>query len=218
MCRTRYQAASQSHVRPTHGAVKSPVIDIPASSGSIRTSREDAATSAPRATDNRRGDLPTPAQADEPQQKSYASSCSHPAEKPCSASGLSDRNSSRKYSHGNHRSATATLTQRTSRTRQRQPKKQATGNSKQQRQHVERLDLNQAMTRIGELRSRMVRGSPRERHDVALEMAELNLVLSDPANSLKNFQIAVRPSPGELLAFSHLPYSADFPLSRKTWW
>lgn len=209
---TRHHAASRSRVRPKHEAVKSPVIDIPAMSASSRVSREDTA---PLATDNRGvDDFPTSESADEPRQQPYASSRLHPAVKPSSAPGSSDRNSSRKYCHGNHKSVTTTSTQRTLRTRQRKHKKQATGNSKQQRPCVERLDLNLAMTRIGELRSRMVRGTPRERHDVALEMAVLNLVMSDPANALKNFQIAVRPSPGELFAFSHLPYPADCFLCR----
>lgn len=75
---------------------------------------------------------------------------------------------------------------------------QRIGDKTQQRQG-KGLDLTQAMEKLIQLRTSLVGAMPSECHDIALEMASLYLVLSDPTSALKNFQIALKPSPGEFV-------------------
>lgn len=58
------------------------------------------------------------------------------------------------------------------------------------------LDPTQAMIRIGQLKSILTKAP--DPSAVAAELAMLYLVLSDQRGALKSFQLAFKPSPGEL--------------------
>lgn len=79
--------------------------------------------------------------------------------------------------------------------KRREGRKSAT-TEKKQLMAKEALDPTQAMIRIGQLKSTLTKAP--DPPAVAAELAMLYLVLSDQRGALKSFQLAVKPSPGEL--------------------
>lgn len=83
--------------------------------------------------------------------------------------------------------------------RRQQPKRRVGRNSaiaEKERKPKEALDPTQAMIRIGQLKSTLSKAP--DPPAVAAELAMLYLVLSDQTGALRSFQLAVKPSPGEL--------------------
>lgn len=191
ICHAEYQ---QHPGRRKHPASRSAGAGLPASQSSklpcVETTiatplikKEEGEGIAPRLIEARRGRQPS-------------SGCPAPAVNP-SRVDFSRTESPRK--NANKNVPNQAMSTRTSTTRRRQ--EQRTGDRRQQ-QHAGGLDLTQAMTKIGQLRTSLAGATPSECHDIALEMALLYLVLSDPTSALKNFQIALKPSPGELVPSS----------------
>lgn len=84
-------------------------------------------------------------------------------------------------------------------------RKSATTEKNEPKAMKEVLDPTQAMIRIGQLKSTLAKAT--DPPAVAAELAVLYLVLSDQRGALRSFQVAVKPSPGELdhLEETHQP-------------
>lgn len=97
-------------------------------------------------------------------------------------------------------SSSSPKTARTEERQRRQPKRRIGRKSaiaaKIQARAQAALDPTQAMIRIGQLKSTLTKAP--DPPAAAAELAMLYLVLSDQRGALKSFQLAVKPSPGEL--------------------